>query len=75
MSTSPSTCVMRSAPATAPSIPGSSRRRNSRRFTLPNFTCEIPEKPVVKTSAMCTLALASAGLAPVLRRKVVAVMP
>ncbi|MNP62385.1 hypothetical protein D3C76_1576580 [compost metagenome] len=56
-------------------MPGSSRRRNSDLFTLPSFTWEMPESPVVKTSAMCTLALAAAGDAPAVSRKLVAVMP
>ncbi|SVJ57016.1 Uncharacterised protein [Klebsiella pneumoniae] len=71
----PSKRVISTAPSTAPIIPGSSRRRKSDLLTLPSLTWEIPEKPVVNTSAMCTLALAAAGVAPALSRKVVAVMP
>ena len=34
----------------------------------------MPDRPVVNTSAMCTLALAAAGLAPAVSRKLVAVI-
>ena len=73
--TSPSTWVTSTAPRMAPSMPGSSRLRNSFLFTLPSLAWEIPDRPVVNTSAMCTLALAAAGGTPLLSRKEVAVMP
>ncbi|MNJ61715.1 hypothetical protein D3C77_575200 [compost metagenome] len=73
--TAPSNWVIRIAPRIAPIIPGNSRRRNSDLLTLPSFTWEMPDSPVVNTSAICTLALAAAGLAPVDSKKVVAVMP
>ena len=63
------------APSEAPSIPGISKRRNRLRLTLPSFTCEMPDTPVVNTSAMWTLALATAGVDPVASRKLVEVMP
>ncbi|MNN36473.1 hypothetical protein D3C81_1503720 [compost metagenome] len=75
LSAAPSNWVISTAPRTAPMMPGSSRRRNRDLLTLPSFTWEMPDRPVVKTSAMCTLALAAAGVAPALSRKVVAVMP
>ena len=71
----PSICVTTSTPTVAPTMPGTSRRRNRSRLTLPSRTWEMPDSPVVKTSAMCTDALATAGVAPVLSRKVVAEMP
>ncbi len=40
------------APKEAPSMPGISKRRNRLRLTLPSLTCEMPDTPVVKTSAM-----------------------
>jgi hypothetical protein len=73
--TAASTLDTSQAPAVAPTMPGSSRRRNSCRFTLPSLMCATPDTPVVKTSAMCTLALATAGLEPVASRKLVEVMP
>ncbi len=55
--------------------PGTSRRRNSCLFTLPSLMCAMPDTPVVNTSAMCTAALATAGLLPVASKKLVLVMP
>ena len=58
-----------------PAMPGSSSLTKSLRSTLPYLACAIPETPVVKSLAMCVLALATAGLAPVPSRKLLAVTP
>jgi hypothetical protein len=42
---------------------------------LPNRRWNRPETPLVKTSAVCTLALAMAGGSPRLRRKAVETVP
>src|SRR5687768_120383 len=71
----PSTWVTSTAPNIPPRIPGTSKRMNNALLTLPNLTWEIPETPVVKISAICTLALATPGVAPVANRNEVAVTP
>jgi hypothetical protein len=51
-----------------PITPGTTRRLSSLRSTLPSIPCEMPDAPVVKTSAACTLALAVAGGRPIASR-------
>jgi len=70
-----STLETTQAPEIAPIMPGTSSRRNRLLLTLPSLMWEMPDTPVVKTSAMCTAALATAGLEPVASRKLVEVMP
>ena len=72
---SASSLVTKRTPQNAPIIPGSNNRMKSDLLTLPNLTCAIPDNPVVNTAAIWTLALATAGLLPVLNKKVVAEIP
>jgi hypothetical protein len=41
--------------------PGMAKDKTKSRLTLPNLKWEIPERRVVKISAMCTEALATTG--------------
>ena len=58
-----------------PATPGINNRMNNFLSTLPSLKWEIPETKVVKTSADFTLALASAGGTPVLKRKLAQLTP
>ena len=52
------------APSTAPATPATPSRTTSRQSTLRCQMCEPADAPVVKISAVCTIALACAGGMP-----------
>ena len=61
---SPGTLARKVAPSTPPIAPGIASCQNSGQRTLPNQACEAPEAQVVAISAVCTVALATAGGSP-----------
>src|SRR5918998_3604505 len=63
------------APRKAPTPPGTASQPTFFQSTLPNLQCETPDDSVVPTSAMWTLAEASAGEIPTASKSVVEVTP
>ena len=63
------------APSTAPATPATPSRVTSRQSTLRCHRCEPADAPVVKISAVCTIALACAGGRPIESIAVVQITP
>ena len=63
------------APANAPSAPGSAMIRTTRQSTLPNRQWAVPEARQVPISARWTVPEATAGARPALSSRVVDVAP
>src|SRR5215211_2763592 len=63
------------APRNAPIAPGMASGHTFAQSTLPNRQWEMPEAAVVPTSAMCTLAEASAGAMPTANNRLCDVVP
>ena len=63
------------APKKAPTAPGTASGQTLAQSTFPNRQCEAPDAAVVPTSAMCTLADASAGAMPTANNRLWDVTP
>src|SRR5262245_65590763 len=71
--TLPSTFESNVAPRMPPAVPGMAMSRTMVQSTLRCHQCDAPDAAVVKSSAICTMALACAGAVPKLNMTVVEV--